>query len=65
LCKLEKKEILPDDGSCEKYEAVPKCKFCTNYRTEKDFLGSCMGTALAYPDMIAAKCADFQWISQN
>jgi 4-hydroxyphenylacetate decarboxylase small subunit len=65
LCKLEKKEILPDDESCSRFDAVPKCKYCRNYKPDKDYLGTCMGTTIAYPDLIAAKCADFQWISQN
>ncbi len=65
LCKLNKDKIGPDDPGCDKAEKVPKCRFCANYTGEKEFLGKCMGTILAYPDMIASKCADFQWFKQN
>jgi hypothetical protein len=65
MCKLSKDKIGPDDQGCDKAEKMPKCKFCANYTAEKEFLGNCMGTILAYPDMIASKCADFQWFKQN
>lgn len=65
LCKLSKEKIGPDDLLCDKVEKLAKCKFCANYKSEKDFLGKCMDTTLAYPDMVASKCADFQWYNQN
>ena len=65
LCKLDKSSISTDNFSCGKFEMIPKCKFCMNYQPEKDYLGKCMGTTIAYPDMIASKCADFIWISPN
>jgi hypothetical protein len=46
-------------------EKIAKCRFCANYSVEKDYLGKCMGITLAYPDMIASKCADFKWYKQN
>ena len=60
ICKVSKEKILPDDPFCEKAEKLAKCKFCNRYSEEKEFLGNCMG-ALAYPDMVAVKCADFEW----
>ncbi len=65
LCKLSKEKIGPDDPICGKALKIAKCKFCENYLSEKEYLGKCMGTTLAYPDMIAAKCADFKWNNQN
>ncbi len=65
ICKVNKASITPDDNACKKFEKMPKCRFCANYTAEKDYLGKCNGTTLAYPDMIAVKCADFKWISQN
>jgi hypothetical protein len=35
------------------------------YMPEKEFLGSCLGKAIAYPDMNASKCAGFEWSQQN
>ncbi|MCX6281766.1 MAG: 4-hydroxyphenylacetate decarboxylase small subunit [Bacteroidetes bacterium] len=65
ICKLSKKDILPGDLFCEKAERSPKCKFCSKFTPEKEFLGKCMAITLAYPDMNAASCVDFEWISQN
>ena len=65
LCKLTKNKIRPDDLFCDKAERIAKCKFCNKYTADKEFLGKCMLTTLAYPDMNAALCADFEWVSQN
>jgi 4-hydroxyphenylacetate decarboxylase small subunit len=65
LCKLEKKEIFPDDESCSRFDMIPKCGFCAKYSSEKDNLGKCMGIHLAYPDMNASKCDDFEWFRKN
>ena len=65
ICKLSKVKISPESAQCDKAEQIAKCKFCAKYMAEKDFLGKCMGTTMAYPDMIASKCADFQWCGQN
>jgi hypothetical protein len=65
ICKLSKEQVGPDGPLCDKMEKIAKCRFCTNYSVEKDYLGKCMGITLAYPDMIASKCADFKWYKQN
>lgn len=65
MCKIEKTNIGPDDLSCSKFERLPKCKFCQKYNAEKEFLGSCLGKTVAYPDMNASKCAGFEWFRQN
>ncbi|MEI7500166.1 MAG: 4-hydroxyphenylacetate decarboxylase small subunit [Bacteroidota bacterium] len=65
ICKLNKKKFSPDDQPCDKMEKIAKCKFCAKYTPEKEFLGKCMESTLAYPDMIASKCADFKWYKQN
>lgn len=65
ICKLNKNKITPDDPFCAKAEKSFKCKFCSKYTRERDDLGRCMGSALAYPDMNASKCADFEWYRQN
>lgn len=62
---MEKNPITPDDHSCSKFERQAKCKFCSHYTAEKDFLGKCMGTTLASPDLNASKCADFTWLQLN
>jgi hypothetical protein len=61
ICKIEKTSIGPDDLSCEKFDRLPKCKFCRKFTPEKEFLGHCLGDTIAYPDMNASKCAGFEW----
>jgi len=65
ICKIGKVSIGPDDLSCVKFEMIPKCKYCRNYKAEKEFLGNCLGKTIAYPDMIASKCDGFEWIHQE
>jgi len=65
ICKYSKQKTGPDQLFCDKGEKIQKCKFCSRYYSDKDYLGKCMETTLAYPDMIAAKCADFEWYRHN
>lgn len=65
LCKISKEKIAPDDPFCPKAEKLPKCKFCSGYTPEKEHLGKCNGGVLAYPDMVALTCTDFEWYHQN
>lgn len=65
LCKLSKKKITQDDQACGKAEKIAKCKFCAHYSSEREYLGKCMEMSMAYPDMVAVKCADFRWIGMN
>ena len=65
ICKISKESILPDDLFCTHAEKLPKCKFCGNYTSEKEHLGRCHENTLAYPDMVAVKCTDFEWFNQN
>ncbi len=62
LCKITKDRITPDTKECEKFEANPKCKLCANYASsdEDEWLGTCMGKAVASPDMNAQYCADYK-----
>jgi 4-hydroxyphenylacetate decarboxylase small subunit len=65
ICKQDKKQIAPDDPSCELFEMLPKCKFCASYISEKEYLGKCNQTTLTYPDLNASKCTSFEWFNQN
>ena len=65
LCKMNKQKITQEDPSCEQGEKIAKCKFCMHFTADSEFLGKCKGATLAYPDMIAAQCADFAWIRPN
>jgi hypothetical protein len=65
ICKIGKQQISRDDAGCEKAERQARCKFCENYTHEREYLGKCMGTTLAYPDLIADKCTDFKWLNRN
>jgi 4-hydroxyphenylacetate decarboxylase small subunit len=65
ICKLEKTSITPDDQSCSNFRKIPKCKFCANYKAEREFLGTCSKTTLTYPDLNAVTCAEFEWAQKN
>lgn len=65
ICKHSKEKIRPDDLFCDKAEKSAKCKFCQKFTAERDHLGRCMDSILAYPDMNACNCADFEWYKQN
>jgi len=60
-CKKDKNNINADDTSCDSFEAVEKCKHCINYSSEDDYLGKCKSATLAYAEMTAVTCNDFQW----
>ena len=61
MCKREKNKILADDSTCDSFEKIEKCKHCTNYTTEKEYLGKCMQKSLAYAEMTAVTCENFNW----
>jgi 4-hydroxyphenylacetate decarboxylase small subunit len=59
ICKVSKDKILPEDISCKEFEQVAKCKFCINYKSQKEDSGTCKDKVNAYPEMIALTCLDF------
>lgn len=61
ICKISKGQIKPDDAVCDQFDRIAKCKFCNKYYADTDYLGKCMKSYLAYPDLVAIKCADFAW----
>jgi len=65
ICKVTKEKILPEDPFCKEAEKMPKCKFCQHFTAGNEFLGKCSGSILAYPDLIALKCTEFEWLHQN
>ncbi|HTX87346.1 MAG TPA: 4-hydroxyphenylacetate decarboxylase small subunit [Bacteroidales bacterium] len=65
ICKLTQKQVTPEDTACEGFDRLPKCRFCKNYIPDKEFLGKCKGYELAYPDMPAIHCAQFEWYTRN
>lgn len=65
ICKFSKEKILQDDPFCRDAQKLPKCKVCSHFTAEKEYLGKCRGRFLAYPDLVASTCADFEWVQQN
>ena len=61
ICKRDKNNILADDASCEHYENVAKCRHCSNYSPQDEYLGKCKETAMAYAEMTAFTCTEFDW----
>lgn len=63
ICKLTKEAISPDKEATSNFEKIQKCKFCSNFTSSESnkFLGKCMKTTDAYPDMTATTCEFFRW----
>jgi hypothetical protein len=54
-------EIVPADGEvCEEFKPVKKCRLCKHYRATGDHLGVCKDEFIAYPDLLAKTCPDFE-----
>ena len=61
LCKKSKKEITPNQSeAC--FVENKKCKYCRNFKYTKEAtdMGTCKDIHLAYPEMVAVTCNDFE-----
>ena len=61
---ITKEIVLADDPAPTGYKAKPKCRFCKNFLTDnnKAHLGTCKASSInfmAYPDMTATTCKDY------
>lgn len=61
ICSLKKTKVMADEVGCESFVQTKKCRFCRNYSQTGERLGLCMGRTMAYPDMLANTCEQFQW----
>jgi 4-hydroxyphenylacetate decarboxylase small subunit len=62
ICRINKEKVSLDMEACKEFEPVKKCKFCRCYEQgEEEFIGKCKGKAIAYPDLIAKTCEEFDW----
>ena len=59
ICKRDKSNINADDNACEKFENAQKCKYCSNFLSTDNELGTCMSKYDAYPEMNAITCNVF------
>ena len=63
ICHLDKPFVEAESEICERFEPVPKCKFCMHYRPLEGnkYLGMCKDKEFTYPDLIAKTCEMFEW----
>lgn len=65
ICHLTKEAVLGDEEQCDKFEKIPKCKFCDNFIPGgKEQLGSCgaePSKPMTYPDLVGVTCGQFSW----
>lgn len=61
FCTTKKTIVMADEQGCEEFKQVEKCRFCRHYSPTEQHLGTCMGKAIAYPDLLAKTCSDFAW----
>lgn len=62
MCKVDKKECTPETPFCTEGKMSPKCKFCTHFTAQKEFIGLCMEKHTTYPDLSGRQCKDFTQI---
>ncbi len=64
LCAWTNQMVVIDTPPCPRFEALPKCKICSNYHPDKDNMGTCTGlpdkSFWAYDEMIARNCPGFK-----
>ena len=61
ICKRTKERIAADDESCEKFEKLPQCRYCSHFQPVEFQLGTCDGKFPASPEMNATTCTGFSW----
>jgi 4-hydroxyphenylacetate decarboxylase small subunit len=59
ICRLDKTTRIADEEACDVFNALKKCKFCSQYTEKEEFIGLCKGKDKVYPDLIAKTCMDF------
>jgi 4-hydroxyphenylacetate decarboxylase small subunit len=65
LCLMSKDVILADGQSCEQFSLLPRCRCCVHYQPDANQpqVGICKRSPnlfMAYADMTAKTCADYQ-----
>lgn len=63
ICRRTNDVVLINAPSCEAYEQLPKCKFCSQYAGSGEGMGTCTADKdqpWAYPEMIAVTCKTFR-----
>ncbi len=67
ICHRTGNMVHGDDESCSDFDRLPKCRWCARFTPDSDpkaaELGSCQATKpafMAYADMAAVTCDDFQ-----
>ena len=61
ICRPSNDIKTTDEEACKDFKPVKKCKFCEHYTAKEEFLGTCMAKTLAFPDLLAKTCGDFEW----
>ncbi len=62
LCRRTNEMVAINAASCDAYQQLPKCKFCSQYAAAAEGMGVCNAekdAPWAYPEMIAVTCEMF------
>ena len=69
ICHITKQLVPADGESCERFNKLPKCKFCQQYIAgTEQYLGVCAAEEsqlMTYPDLIAITCEWFAWMKKS
>ncbi len=64
FCNAKKMNVMIDTPVCGKFEALPKCKNCANFKdATEDNMGKCVGFDdgyWAFADLKAANCEKYE-----
>jgi 4-hydroxyphenylacetate decarboxylase small subunit len=65
LCRIRNEMIPADERICEQFRRLPRCRCCRHYRPDEarsqtGVCGRSLNNFMAYADMTASTCKDFQ-----
>lgn len=62
ICRRTNEMVLISGASCDSYQQLPKCKFCSKFVGSAEGVGACSAEKdepWAYGEMIAVTCESF------
>ena len=66
ICHRSKDMVQADAEQCEKFDLMPKCKYCKSFKVDGKApeLGICEASShepkfMAYPDMVSVTCEHY------
>lgn len=65
ICHVKKHVILADEGACDAFERLPRCRHCRHYSASHEaHVGTCcaeISKPMTYPELTGVTCRTFDW----